>query len=129
MVPILLSSIICFGCSSTSVYHEGRVCFEGYHLFMCCMALISITWIFICTGYMSLFYHTRNPFKFGFFSTSSNLWVTGKLLQKMFPPLFLVFDQQLKYNVLYIFGTVGMSFGYFFIFRFMYPYYRSAKNL
>ena len=129
MAPLMLVSIVTIACSSESVYHSGKTCFEGYHIVQIVMGIICIVWGIICTVYIGLFYHTRNPFEFGFFSTSSNFWAFGKLLQKMYPPIFLILDQNLKYNVLYIVGVAGLTAGYLFVFRFMYPYYRSAKNL
>lgn len=126
MGPLLLTSSAVLVCSPTSPYYNGMTCYEGFHIFLCALALLNIFWLILCVLYVGLLYYTRNPFEFGYFSVSSNLWIFGKLLQRIFPVIFLTVDTNLEFNVLYLVGISAISLGYLFIFRFLLPYYRSA---
>ena len=93
------------------------------------MACIIVIWLFATFIYQFMFYITRNPFVFCYYTCSNNLWMLGKLLLKLAPAIFLVIDSELKFDVLYFVSLIALNSGYLFGFRFMFSYYRSNQHI
>lgn len=91
------------------------------------MALIIIVWLFLANIFKIIFYINRNPFRFPYYTCSSNLWMIGSLVLKLAPAIFVIIDPKLEFNVLYIVSFAALNLGYLAFFRFFQPYYRSNQ--
>jgi uncharacterized protein YebE (UPF0316 family) len=94
------------------------------------MALVNVVWILTINVYYFLFYYTRNPFAYkNFLGLSSSLYNMLKFVLKVVGPSYLIFDEILAYNILFVFGVAAGLLGYTAISRVLYPYTRFNKYI
>ena len=127
--PGFLLNINIFTCSESSPYSTSGKCYEGFHIILLIMAFVNNLWLIGATAYKTLLYIDRNPFVSNYFSCSSNLWMLGNLVIKIAPPLYLIFDPIMQYNVLYIVSIAILNLSPLAIFRFFLPYYRNCLTI
>ena len=123
--PGFLISLTIFECSPQNNYQQSTKCFQGYHIVLMFMALITTIWLLLANIFKIIFYINRNPFKFPYYTCSSNLWMLGNLILKLAPAIFVIIDPNLQFDVLYIVSYAALNLGYLVFFRFFQPYYRS----
>lgn len=129
-IPIFLPSLLVFYCHSESPYHRGRDCYSTYHLFLIIISLINILWLCTINIYYFLFYFTKNPFNYkNFLALSSSLWNMLKFAVKVVPAGYLIFDETLQFNILFVVGMSAGLLGYTAISRVLYPYTRYNKYI
>jgi len=94
------------------------------------MALVNVVWILTINVYYFLFYYTRNPFAYkNFLALSSSLYNMLKFVFKVVGPSYLIFDEILAYNILFVFGVAAGLLGYTALSRVLYPYTRFNKYI
>lgn len=107
-----MPSLLAFYCTNNNPYHPGRTCYDTFHLMLIFMGFLNIAWLLIINVYYFMIYYTKNPFvKDNFLVIASPLWKLVKFVVKIVPTGYLIYDVNIVFNYLYMFGIAGGVLG------------------
>ena len=107
-----MPSLLAFYCTNNNPYHPARTCYDTFHLMLIFMGFLNIAWLLIINVYYFMIYYTKNPFvKDNFLVIASPLWKLVKFVVKIVPAGYLIYDVNIVFNYLYMFGIAGGVLG------------------
>ena len=124
-IPMFQTSLTAFYCSSDNPFTSIQNCYIDAHILIAILGVLNFVWLVVVSAYYMMYYYSRNPFSDNFMTCSNNWHSLGKLVIKIAPMIYMMYDPQFNFPVLFLVVMNLAYFGYLIVFsKFLFSFYR-----